>query len=362
MSCPYNSFLIINPFGIGDVLFSTPLVRNLKEHFPQAKIFYLCNKRTEPIIRNHPLIYKGFIYERDDFVNMKKKSKILWAKAFLSFLAEIKEAKIDVSLDLSLNAQFGFFCWWAGIKKRFGLDYKKRGVFLTRKVKIEGFEGKHVVGHYLDVLRLLNISAKSYPLEVYIDSESRRWAQEFLETHNLQNEMIIGIAPCGGQAFGEYAYIKRWPKNNFSLLLRRLIKEFNAKIFLFAGAQEKSEIYDIMGFLKEYTANCYEFTDLSLQKMTALIEKCSLMVANDTGPLRFADALNKKIVALFGPVDEKVYGIYPSRPTCVVITKKDLPCRPCYRKFRLPQCLYDKKCLKSIEVEEVFKAVKKLLG
>ena len=68
----FKSFLLINPFGIGDVVFSTPLIANLKEKFPRARIFYLCNKKVYPILKNHPSIEKVFIYERDEFVRNRK--------------------------------------------------------------------------------------------------------------------------------------------------------------------------------------------------------------------------------------------------------------------------------------------------
>ncbi|RKY34835.1 MAG: hypothetical protein DRP69_03625, partial [Candidatus Duberdicusella sinuisediminis] len=80
------------------------------------------------------------------------------------------------------------------------------------------------------------------------------------------------------------------------------------------------------------------------------------------GLLKVANALNKKIVAIFGPVSEKVYGLYPFKPSQHIILKKDLPCRPCYKKFRLPECPYDIACLREITVEEVFSAVSKLIS
>lgn len=352
---------MINPFGIGDVLFSTPLIRNLKENFPHSKFYYLCNKRVYPVIRNHPLIYKTFVYERDEFEEARNKSKFLWCSKYLQFIRDIKKEKIDISIDLSLNSQFGFLSWAFGIKERLGLDYKHRGRFLTKKIKISGFEDKHVAEYYLDVLRLLNLSFKACPLEVYTDAEGKLWAKNFME-HNMisENDLILGIAPFGGEAFGAKAYIKRWPQDKYSLLIGRLINELKAKIFIFAGPKEKKEVNDIMYFIGK-NKNCYEFTDCSLNKIIALVEKCSLMISNDTGPLRFADALGKKIVALFGPVDDRVYGLYPYDPLKHTIIKKDLACRPCYKRFRLPECPYDQRCLKDISVDEVFAAVKKLI-
>ncbi|MFH1767715.1 MAG: glycosyltransferase family 9 protein, partial [Candidatus Omnitrophota bacterium] len=138
--------------------------------------------------------------------------------------------------------------------------------------------------------------------------------------------------------------------------------DLEAKIFIFAGPNERREINSIIFSLGRQWQSCYEFSDASLERLIALIDKCRLIVANDTGPLRFADALGKKIVALFGPVDERVYGPYPYDRQRTAVIKKDLSCRPCYRKFRLTGCDYDIKCLREITVDEVLTAAKQLIN
>jgi heptosyltransferase II len=361
MTKNYRSFLIINTFGIGDVLFSTPLIRNLSERFPQAKLYYLANRKTAGFMSKHPLIERVFVYERDEFVAAQKVSWLAALKAYSRFISEIRKEKIEAAIDLSLNTPFGFFALLSGIKDRFGLDYKKRGLFLTRKLPIEGFLSKHVAEYYLDVLKLMDIQPRAYPMEVYTDKESAAQADTFLKNNLISgHDLIIGIAPCGGDAFGKDADIKRWPAEKFSGLIERLVNDLKAKVFIFAGPKEKTEIGGIIGGLKN-REGVFEFTGSTLTQTTALLEKCSLFIGNDTGPMRFADALRKKIVALFGPVDEKVYGPYPEDPGRAIVLKKDLPCRPCYGKFRLAPCKRDKECLKGISIDEVMAAVKKLL-
>lgn len=359
MKHAYQSILVINTFGIGDVLFSTPLLQNLRDSFPQAKIFFLCNRRTAPILKNHPLINKVFVYERDEFMAVQQKSFWAGLKKYYHFISEIKKEKVDCAIDLSLNTPFGFFAWAAGIRHRYGLDYKKRGRFLTRKLKFDGFQDKHVSEYYLDVLTLMDIPIKKYGLSVGMNKESKQWADSFLARYNLTNNFIIGIAPFGGEAFGKDAYFRRWPAERFAELIDRITRELKAKIFIFAGPKEKEDVSAMMSIIQNKDS-CYEFTDASLEKIIALIEKCHLFVGNDTGPLRFADALDKKIVALYGPLDEKVYGPYPVSEKKVVISK-DLACRPCYKKFRIPECLRDRECLKAISVDEVFAAVRRIL-
>jgi heptosyltransferase-2 len=357
-----NSFLIINTFGIGDVLFSTPLLSNLKENFGEAKIFYLCNRRVYPVLKNHPLIEKIFIYERDEFEDVRKQSKLAWLKKIFAFISDIRKEKIEVVLDLSLNSQFGFFAWFGGIKKRLGLDYKGRGRFLTDKIEINGYQDKHVVDYYLSLLNLLNIKPKESKLQVYADEVSKLWADNFIKDNGISNsDFLIGVAPCGGQAFGKDASVKRWPEDKFSALIDKLIEEFSAKVLIFAGPNEKREVSNIISGLNN-SAKCFEFTDCSLDQIIAMIGKCKLFIGNDTGPLRFADALVEKVIGIFGPVDEAVYGLYPSDlANKRIIINEGLSCRPCYKKFRLPECKYELKCLRDISVAEVFDTATQLV-
>jgi lipopolysaccharide heptosyltransferase II len=360
MKNEYRSFLVINTFGIGDVLFSTPLIKNLQVNFPSAKIYYLCNRKSEPLLRNHPRIFKTFVYERDEFVAAQKKSFWSGLRKYWEFISVLRREKISCAIDLSLNTPFGFFAWLAGIPKRYGLDYKNRSRFLNRKIKINGFVDKHVVDYYLDTLKLLNIPINRYGLEVHTDLVSKEWAKEFFRKNSILEDLVIGIAPCGGDAFGKDNYVKRWSAERFSLLIDRLVDEYKAKIFIFAGPKEKEDVIGIMHPLKNKKA-VFEFTDTSLEKTIALVERCQLFISNDTGILRFAEGLNKKIVALYGPIDEKVYGPYPLQEGRVVVLKRDLPCRPCYRQFKLSACLDNRKCLLDISVEEVLTAIRKVM-
>ena len=356
-----KSFLIINPFGIGDVIFSTPLLKNLKKAYPEADIFFLANRRVYPLIENHPFIKKVFVYERDEFEKIKKQSKFMWLKKFFAFIGEMRKEKIDVCIDLSLNPQFGFFAYLAGIKKRVGLDYKKRCIFLTDKLEIEGFENKHVVDYYLDTLKLLKIPVEKTSLEIYPTQESKNWAKYFLESNDLEKELIIGIVPFGGESWGKDAERRWWSKENYALLADLLIKKFRAKIFIFVGPREKEYGEQLFRLIKEKDS-CFMFDEIDLKNLVALLDCCNLIIGNDGGPLKITNALGKTFISIFGPVDEKVYGPYSPDLSNAKVIKKDLACRPCYKKFRLSECKNRKKCLEDINVEEVFSAVESLLS
>ena len=96
----------------------------------------------------------------------------------------------------------------------------------------------------------------------------------------------------------------------------------------------------------------------TIRQMAAIMKRCSLVVANDAGPLHLAVSQKVKTVSIFGPSDERVYGPYPPGAKNIVVAK-DLGCRPCYLRFKIPDCK-TRRCLEDITSEEVLGAIKKL--
>ncbi|MCM8778432.1 MAG: glycosyltransferase family 9 protein [Candidatus Omnitrophica bacterium] len=352
--------LVINPFGIGDVLFSTPLLRNIRNNFPESFIAYLCNKRVAPLLRNNPCIDEIFVFEKDEWRALWRRSRFAFTKKFFLFLSRIRERKFQIAIDLSLARQYSFFLWLIRVPERIGFDYKDRGVFLTHKIKIDGYHYKPVPVYYLELCRLLNIKPSETKLEIYISPEEEERAKHILKEHGFipGKDLIIGIIPGGGASWGKEAILKHWSYDKVANLVSNLTLRYNAKIILFGDEKEKVICDGIAAKVKDKPLNLAGKTDLCT--LVSLIKQCRLIVCNDGGPLHIAVALGVKTVSIFGPVNEKVYGPYPASFEHIVVTK-DVPCRPCYWKFRMPKC--EKRiCLEEIEPEEVMQAIYRVGG
>ncbi|MBF0570193.1 MAG: glycosyltransferase family 9 protein, partial [Candidatus Omnitrophica bacterium] len=98
--------------------------------------------------------------------------------------------------------------------------------------------------------------------------------------------------------------------------------------------------------------------ETTLGRSAALMDRCRFLVMNDGGAMHIAAALGVVPVVIFGPVDEKVYGPFPTEDQVVV--KKGLPCQPCYRNFRMSDCQH-MSCLRTLTVDEVYRKVEQLL-
>lgn len=355
-----KNILIINPFGIGDVLFTTPLIASIEEDSPACTISYLCNARTADLIYNNPNVDNVFVYDRDEWCDSWKKSKLQYFIKLRKFLKSLKEKKFDLAIDLSLSSNYSFWLWLIGIKKRIGYNYKNRAFFINYKIPLKGYSDKHIVEHYLDLLKFIGLKPKKRKLELYLSNDYLSWAEGFLSAHNVSfRDLLIAVFPAGGASWGKDATIKHWSLEGFSQVINNLVEKFNAKVII-CGSNLEKELCDKVFNLSKNDKNVINgCAKTSLMQSAAILSKCKLILSNDGGPLHMAVALGKKTVSIFGPVDEIVYGPYP--PEGHIVIKKDLGCRPCYKNFRMPKCPFDRKCLTEINSGEVFKAVESLL-
>ncbi len=351
--------LVVNPYGIGDLIFATPLLRDLKFYYPESEITVLVAERNVPVLENNPNVDSVIPFSRGDFKELRRKSKWKACLKLLRISGKIRASRFNLYIDLSLDYRYSLLTKLLGVKPRLGYNYKNRGRFLTYKIDIDGYEQKHVVEYYSGLLNLLELKPRFRNPEIFISESEKRQAERFLREHNVEEgRILVALAPGGGKTWGESARYKYWPREKFAGLFKRLPSD-EIKIVLIGDSSDMSFCDDLFNLSEAKAVNLCGKT--SLRQFFSLLDKSDLVICNDGGVLHAATALDKKIVALFGPSDEKVYGPYPPSGKRIVISK-DFPCRPCYHRFRVPECSYDNRCLRQIEVDEVLHGVSVLLG
>jgi len=357
----YKKILIINTFGIGDVLFATPMVRALKRAIPNAHIDLMCNQRCRHIVRNNRNIDDILVFEKDAFREAFRESKIKFVKKMSGFLGTILRKKYDLAIDLSLGYQISLLLKLLGVKRRVGFNYRDRGRFLTDKLDIDNFSSKHVIEYYLSIPKLLGIDGTTQKnLEITLSPQQDQWADDFVSENKLESSVIIGIAPGGGKSWGKYAKFRRWDPLNFAYVAKKLTKENKDLSFLIFGSRdEKSlgrKIEEAMGGVP--SGKCLNLCGkLSLPHSIALIKKCRLLLCNDGGLLHIAVSQAINTISIFGPVDDKIYGPYPPSSKHKVAKAEGVKCRPCYKNFKHKMCgIHD--CLIKIDKDKVLKLAK----
>ena len=132
----------------------------------------------------------------------------------------------------------------------------------------------------------------------------------------------------------------------------KIIENFDAAIILLGDSKEEELCREVAG-LSHFPLHI-AVGQTSVLGMAALFKQCRLSIVNDGGPLHVAVAVGVKTVSIFGPVDPQVYGPYPRQAHAC---QKNLPCQPCYRRFRKAHCGHIS-CLRDLSVDEVYRKVR----
>lgn len=339
--------LIVQPYGIGDLLFLTPVLRALRLIPTVEKVDLLLGSRTDAVVRRNPHIDRIYSIDKDkvhgqDFF---KNAREFWALG-----RELAANRYDLLLDYSLRGEYAFFSQWVlGIQRRAGFAYKNRGFFHNLKVPLpEGFAGRHAVDSVCAVAEKAGIRVRDRFLEFYIQPEDREAAAHLLkETTGSSDSRYAVVSPGGGESWGKDAYFKRWPVSFFAEFINQLRQKTAFENLMIIGSGKEADLGDelVRGVSCPAVNLCGK---ISLETSAALIERAEIFIGNDGGLVHLASALQRPIIAFYGPVAPEVYGPYPPSLHAAPVYKKDLACRPCYRKFRYKSDCAGRECLQDL--------------
>ena len=314
-----NKILVVNLAFIGDVILSTPVIRALKEKYPQSSISMLTIPLTAPIAQLNPYIDKVLIYDKKgDHKGLLGGWKVVTA---------IKKEKFDMAICMNFAVRGAMLTWLAGIKYRIGYDAQHGKIFLTDAIKASRAVIQHETLNHMMILQPLGCKNIDDKIEIVVP------------------ENIIS---------------KTISKINFNKSKKNLeIKEYSKII---QGLRDKFDIYIIGGKKEESSLNLLAEKagvnkervlagTLSLQEIAALIKISDVLLSVDTGPLHISQGVNTPVVALFGPTDPKIWG--PRNSNDKIIYKK-IDCSPCWGKGICEK----NSCMEKIEVEEIVATLK----
>ena len=335
-----KKILIFNVNWLGDVLFSTAAIRNIRHNYPDSFIACIIPSRCYPILKGNPNLDELIIFDE------KERQRSTLAK--LSFVQLLKAKKFDAVFLLHRSFTRALICRLAGIPERFGYYTKKRGFLLTKRIAHVGKDSLHRIDYYLNIIEKAGLKVEDRYLEFFIDDKDVQFVEEFLNKKSImKDDFLVAINPGGNWL------PKRWPQEYWAMLADKLITEFGAKIIITGSYTDISTAQKIRGLMREKPIVASGV--FNLKQLGALCKRLDLFITADTGPLHIANALGaKRIIALFGPTSPEITGPYPLKNT--VILSKDVGCKiPCY----VVNCK-DNRCMKAITPEEVIDKVKRI--
>jgi heptosyltransferase II len=338
MEAHRKRIVIFNVNWLGDVLFSTAVIRNVRFNYPESYIACIIPPRCAAVLEGNDYLNEIILYD--------EKGPHKGVLGALAFIGALRKKRFDCVFLLHRSLTRAFIVWAAGIKERIGYTTAKRAFLLTRRITAPDIHRVHRIDYYLGVIKGSGLTVKDRHTNFFFSEQDRQALDAFLRDSAIHaRDVVIGLNPGGNWD------PKRWQKENFALLADRLAVEYGARIVFTGSPEDKELVAHIQSLMKSKAVSACGV--LSLKQFAALCAHMSVFISADSGPLHIANAVNtKQIIALFGPTDPQLTGPVPADR--VVIIQKNIGCMiPCYTV----DCR-DNRCMKAISVDDVLAAVR----
>ena len=325
---------------IGDVVLTTPVIHALRNAYPDAHIAFLGDKEAISLLEHNPDLNEiiPFDFEKGLF------SRLLLLKS-------LHGGKFDLVVDLFSNPRSALLTYATGARMRIGLDGRSRSRLYTHRIKDDGIP-KTVIEAYFQFLRGLDIKPSSLETKIYLTEDEKREARIYLHWLGIEvDQPIMGLHP------GASWPAKVWPSDRFADLADRIAAKHNAQVLVTQGPKDREIVAEVS---KKCVTNVKILDILPIRQLAAVLSHVAVYVANDSGPMHVAVAVGTKTIGIFGPGEENIWFPYSSSKGHLAL-RKDVWCHPCHLDFCDKVGDGYMKCMKLLEVNEVFEKVKQRL-
>ena len=323
---------------IGDVVLTTPVIRAVRETYPDAYIAYLTDKKIAPLLEHNPYLNEIIPYDfsRPDITEQPRVAYRLWRRKF------------DVVVDLFSNPRTAILSRLSGAPMRIGKDVKGRGRLYTHRIGDYGALKPAIEFHY-QYVKPLGVGMKYFTTEIFLTDDEKREARIFLKHQDVDTGKPV-VALHVGASWPN----KVWHKEQFAQLVDLLRAKLGAEIVLSAGPGDREITEYITG---NSSGKIFPLPLLPLRQLAAILSQCSVFLANDCGPMHIGVAVGTPTLGIFGPEPPEVWFNYPESAGHKALFRK-IECSPCRTTKCFREGEHFMECMKLITVNEVFEEIK----
>lgn len=359
-----KSVLVVRLDEIGDVVMTTPFLRELRRNLPEAWITLVVKPQVYNLVELCPYVNEILTYDRNttgrwpEIRQLRRHVralqlgwKRLWRRGF----------------DLAVNPRWDndlyhgiFLLYFSGAPWRVAYS---EGVIDRKRQANAGFDRllthplndsdlKHEVEHNLDVIRYLGGEVLDDRLELWLGEEDEEFAEQFLGNHWVKpDNLLVGLAPGAGESK------RMWPIDCFAQLGLWLQEVYGARLLVVGGPGEEPLGEELERALGDSVVNAVGRA--TLRQTAALLKRCRIFVGNDAGPMHIGAAVGVPVVEischpmngkLSHPNSPKRFGPWGVSST-ILQPERALP--PCSEACEAKRA----HCILGITVEQVKQAV-----
>lgn len=334
---PIKKILIIRLSSLGDILLTSPLLREIKNKFPDYKIDFVIKKEFVQAIEFNPHLNDVLIYEVENANPLQKKLNLTNYDYILDLQNNFRSRQLLKGMKSEVQRILRIYRFKKPTFKKFFLVHFKINL-LRDKLSI--------AQRYVNTFPL--IKTTDLQLDFHYPREKGAEA-DLIFPRNLIGKKIIGICP------GSKHLTKRYPTELFAKLIKNL-SSLDYSIFLFGGIDDKTICSELADNSKVFNFQ----NDNDLYLTAALMRRCSAIISNDSALMHLSCALDIPTAAIFGSTVTE-FGFFPINKKSVIIENNDLNCRPCTHIGRKDCPKGHFKCMNDISPDMIIPQIQNLL-
>lgn len=325
-----HKILFITLSNLGDSLMTLPAFDYLRRTYRRARITVVAAPRTQILFEHHPDVDELVVF--DKHASLKHKMDLFFRFRRFGF---------DVVVDLKNT----FYRW--GVPARF------KNAAIARFPSWVVHEHERHLYQAMAAVADKPIAQEDLRREngrrnpSFIQPQDHDEAARLLEAHGLgKQEPFVLVVP------GARSHLKRWVAQGYAEVIVALKKTYGLRVVL-SGVKEDASFHQ--SITEQAPADTIDLCGRThFGALSALILRARLVIANDSGAMHIASYLERPVIGIFGPSDEKRYGPWSKEGLAV---RKNLLCAPCGRAH----CDQDRLCIRTIRPFDVLLAARLIL-
>ncbi len=339
-----ENILVVGPSWVGDMVMAQSLFKCLKLNDENCRISVLAPDWTRPLLDRMPEVEKGISLSIGHGELSLRKRRALGRS--------LRSEQFTSAIILPNSFKSALIPFHAGIPKRIAWKGEWRNLLIS---DCRRFDKKNFP---LMVQRFAALAYAGKPEPPAIVPHPHLQLDPFsvdkaLEAFDLESSGRV-LAICPGAEFGS---AKQWPAEHFATSCKSVIEQ-GWKVWIFGSDKDAVIAEEILQLLTEQQRqSCVSLAGrTSLAQAIDLLSAVQAVIANDSGLMHIAAALDKPVVALYGSTSPD-FTPPLSKKAKLLVT--NIECRPCFQR----ECpLGHRKCLTKLAPEQAITAMNELVA
>lgn len=298
---PPASVCILRLSAVGDVCHTLPVVRTLQAEWPETRFTWIIGTLEAGLVGDIPGI---------EFITFDKN---LGFDAYRKLRRQLQGREFDVLLHMQMSWRSSMAsCFAVRAAVKLGFDRRRahdwQWLFTNRRIPYK--PRQHVMDSLLGFSETLGIAAHSLRWDIPVPAEAQAFASRLIP----DGTPALLISPCANPRFRNW---RSWLPENYAAVAAHAAGNLGMRVIITGGASAIERAYGarIAELATPMVQNLV--ADTSLKQLLALLQRATVLISPDSGPVHMATATGTPVIGLYATTNPDRAGPYLSRRWCV---------------------------------------------